>query len=103
MIINMSENNGSGGKRLLRLRNGRMVAGVCAGLAAYFKVDVNLVRLVFGVFTVFYGLGILVYLIAWTILPEEGEDNSILESFVNRFQPRGCRGAADLEKAVSFE
>ena len=81
----MSENNGSGGKRLLRLRNGRMVAGVCAGLAAYFKVDVNLVRLVFGVFTIFYGLGILVYLIAWTILPEEGEDNSILESFVNRF------------------
>ena len=85
MIINMSENHGSGGKRLLRLRNGRMVAGVCAGLAAYFKVDVNLVRLVFGVFTVFYGLGILVYLIAWTILPEEGDDNSILESFVNRF------------------
>jgi phage shock protein C len=85
MIVSMSENNGSGGKRLLRLRNGRMVAGVCAGLAAYFKVDVNLVRLVFGVFTVFYGLGILVYLIAWTILPEEGEDNSILESFVNRF------------------
>lgn len=85
MITNMSENNGSGGKRLLRLRNGRMVAGVCAGLAAYFKVDVNMVRLVFGVFTVFYGLGILVYLIAWTILPEEGEGNSILESFVNRF------------------
>ena len=81
----MTENNGSEGKRVLRLRDGRLVAGVCAGLAAYFKVDVNLVRLVFGVFTVFYGLGILVYLIAWTILPEDGEDNSILESFVNRF------------------
>ena len=81
----MSQNNGSGGKRLLRLRNGRMVAGVCAGLAAYFKVDVNLVRLGFGIFTVFYGLGALVYAIAWAILPEEGEDNSILESFVNRF------------------
>ena len=85
MISLMTENNGSEGKRLFRLRSGRMVAGVCAGLAAYFKVDVNLVRLVFGVFTVFYGLGILVYLIAWTILPEDGEDNSILESFVNRF------------------
>ena len=84
MITHMSENNGSEGKRLLRLRNGRMVAGVCAGLAAYFKVDVNLVRLGFGVFTVFYGLGILIYLIAWAILPEEGEDNSILESFVDR-------------------
>jgi phage shock protein C len=80
----MSENNGSGGKRLLRPRDGRMVAGVCTGLAAYFGVDVNLVRLGFGVLTVFYGLGILVYLIAWAILPEEGEDNSILESFVHR-------------------
>jgi phage shock protein PspC (stress-responsive transcriptional regulator) len=80
----MAENNGSEGKRLLRLRNGRMVAGVCAGLAAYFKVDVNLVRLAFGVFTVFYGLGIVAYLIAWAILPEEGADNSILESFVHR-------------------
>ena len=84
MITHMSENNGSEAKRLLRRKNGRMVAGVCAGLAAYFKVDVNLVRLGFGVFTVFYGLGILVYLIAWAILPEEGEDSSILESFVHR-------------------
>jgi phage shock protein C len=84
MITTMSENNGNRGKRLLRLRDGRMVAGVCAGLAAYFGVDVNLVRLAFGVFTVFYGLGILVYLIAWAILPEEGDGGSILESFVHR-------------------
>jgi phage shock protein C len=84
MIVAMSENNGSGGKRLLRPRDGRMVAGVCAGLAAYFGVDVNLVRLGFGVFTVFYGLGIVVYFIAWAILPEEGEDRSILETFVKR-------------------
>ena len=84
MISLMTESNGSEGKRLLRLRNGRMVAGVCAGLAAYFKVDVNLVRLGFGVFTVFYGLGILIHLIAWAILPEEDEDSSILESFLHR-------------------
>ena len=84
MIVGMSENNGSGGKRLLRLRDGRMAAGVCAGLAANFGVDVNLVRLGFGVLTVFYGLGILAYLIAWVVLPEDGADRSILESFVNR-------------------
>ena len=80
----MTENNGGGGRRLLRLRDGRMVAGVCAGLAAYFRIDVNLVRLAFGIFTVFYGLGVLIYLIAWVVLPGEGEDNSILESFVRR-------------------
>jgi len=81
----MSEDNGSsGGKRLLRIRQGRIVAGVCAGLGAYFGVDVNLVRLAFGVLTVFYGFGILLYLIAWLILPEEGEDGSIVESFVSK-------------------
>jgi phage shock protein C len=84
MISYMTENNGSEGKRLLRLREGRMAAGVCAGLAAYFKVDVNLIRLGFGVFTVFYGLGIVAYLIAWAVLPEEGAKDSILESFVHR-------------------
>jgi phage shock protein C len=84
MISHMTENHGSEGKRLLRLRDGRMVAGVCAGVAAYFKVDVSLVRVGFGVFTVFYGLGIIAYLIAWAILPEEGADESVLESFVHR-------------------
>lgn len=89
MITVMSENNGSsGGKRLLRLRRGRIVAGVCAGLGAYFGVDVNLVRLAFGVLTVFYGIGILLYLVAWLILPEEGEDGSIVESFVSKRSSR---------------
>jgi phage shock protein C len=86
MIDGMSENNSGGGRRLTRPKAGRMVAGVCAGLAAYFKVDINLVRLLFGVFTVFWGLGALVYLIAWAILPEEGEGTSIVESFVGKYR-----------------
>lgn len=84
----MSVNNGSGGKRLFRVREGRLVAGVTSGLAAYFGVDVNLVRLAFGIFTVFYGLGVLLYLVAWVIIPEEGEDDSILESFIGRHGPQ---------------
>lgn len=82
----MNGNNSNGSKRLLRVRQGRMVAGVCTGLAGYFRVDVNLVRLAFGVFTIFYGLGILLYLIAWVILPEEGEDHSILESLLGKYR-----------------
>jgi phage shock protein PspC (stress-responsive transcriptional regulator) len=80
----MSENNGRRGKRLLRPKDGRLVAGVCAGLAEYFGVDVGLVRVSFGIFTVFYGLGILIYLIAWAVLPEEGEDSSMFESLLRR-------------------
>ena len=84
IITDMDGNNGSGAKKLLRIRQGRMVAGVCTGLGKYFGVDVNLVRLAFGVLTIFYGLGILLYLIAWVILPEEDEDSSILESLINK-------------------
>jgi len=61
-----------------------MIAGVCTGIAAYFGWDANLVRLGFAVFTVFYGLGALLYVVAWAIIPEEGEDSSIAESFVNK-------------------
>jgi phage shock protein C len=86
MITTMSENNGHGAspaKKLARRRDGRMVAGVCAGLAAYFGIDVNLVRLGFAVFTIFWGLGALIYLIAWAVIPEEGE-KSIVENLVNK-------------------
>lgn len=84
MITHMNGNDSSKSKRLLRLKQGRMVAGVCAGLARYFGVDVNLVRLAFGVFSIFYGFGVLLYLVVWTILPEEGEDSSLLESFISK-------------------
>ena len=56
-------------KRLYRIRDGRVVAGVCAGLAAYFGVDPTLVRLAFALLTVFGGLGILLYLGAWVVIP----------------------------------
>lgn len=83
----MNENNGNGGKKLVRTRDGRLIAGVASGIAAYFRIDANLVRLGFAVFTVFYGLGALLYVIAWAILPEENEDKSIVEDFINRHRP----------------
>jgi phage shock protein PspC (stress-responsive transcriptional regulator) len=79
--------NGSGGKKLVRAHDGRLVAGVASGIAAYFGIDANLVRLGFAVFTVFYGLGALLYLIAWAILPEESEGKSIVEDFISRHRP----------------
>jgi phage shock protein C len=78
-------NEPSGGtKPLYRLRHGRLVAGVCAGLAAYFGIDATLVRLAFAVLTVFGGLGILLYLCAWVIIPDETDGTSIADNFVNK-------------------
>lgn len=55
---------------LQRPRSGRMFAGVAAGLARYFGVDVTIMRLVF-VLAVLSGLSPLVYVILWIVMPEE--------------------------------
>jgi len=80
-------NGGNGTKVLVRNRKGRMVAGVCAGAADYFGIDVTLVRVIVAVISVVTGgAGVLAYLVAWAIIPEEGEKNSIAENIVNKKQ-----------------
>ena len=62
-----------------------MVAGVCAGLGQFFGIDANIVRIVFAALTVFSaGAAALVYLIAWVVVPEEGEGGSIAENYFNK-------------------
>ena len=62
-----------------------MVAGVCAGIGEYVGIDANIVRLVFAVLTIFsVGLGALVYLVAWIVVPEEGVKQSIAENYLNK-------------------
>jgi len=58
-------------KRLYRSRTNRMVAGVCGGLGDYANVDPVLVRLFFVILAFANGLGILLYLVAMVIIPEE--------------------------------
>ena len=66
--------DGNETKVLVRPRNGRMVAGVCAGAAEYFGVDVTLVRVIVAAVAVITGgAGALAYLAAWVIIPGEGE------------------------------
>lgn len=62
-----------GSKRLYRSRTNRKLAGVCGGIGAYFEVDPVLIRLLWIVFTLAGGGGVVAYLIAWLIVPEEPE------------------------------
>ncbi|QBJ95806.1 PspC domain-containing protein [Rhodococcus sp. ABRD24] len=59
-------------RQLLRSRNQRMLAGVCGGVAEYFGIDVNLVRLgaVLGAI-VSLGTVALIYLAAWMLMPQD--------------------------------
>jgi signal transduction histidine kinase len=60
--------------RLRRVEEGRVVAGVCSGVARTLDVDVTLVRLVFALLALAGGSGIVLYLAAWRLVPDERSD-----------------------------
>jgi phage shock protein C len=59
-------------KRLTKSSIDRRVSGVAGGVAEYFNVDPTLVRLLFVLFTIMGGPGVLVYIILALVLPEDG-------------------------------
>jgi phage shock protein C len=84
-MVRMRDENGT--KVLVRSRNGRLVAGVCAGVAEYFGIDVTLVRVLAAVVAVITGgVGVLAYLAAWVIIPEQGEKASPAENIASTKQ-----------------
>ena len=66
------------GKRLLRSRNDRIVAGVAGGVAAMFNVDPLLVRIAFLALALFNGFGLIIYLVLWLLVPNE--DSSAIDA-----------------------
>ena len=60
---------GASPRRLFKSRDGAMVGGVCNGLAAYFGIDVTIVRILFALLAFTYGAGLLLYVLMMIILP----------------------------------
>ncbi|TCO68234.1 PspC domain-containing protein [Caldanaerobacter subterraneus] len=58
-------------KRLVRSRKNRMIGGVCVRIAEHLGTDPTVVRLIWAVTTLFWGTGIILYLLAWAVIPEE--------------------------------
>lgn len=70
---------GSPTKRLFRDTNNGMVAGVAAGLASYFGLDVLLVRIVFIITILAGGWGLLLYIALWILVPEAKSSSERLQ------------------------
>jgi phage shock protein PspC (stress-responsive transcriptional regulator) len=68
---------------LRRACDGRMIAGVAEGLAAYLDVDVTVVRLGIAALTLAGGVGLPLYAAAWLLVPEECSDESVAEQFIH--------------------
>ena len=58
-------------KKLRRSRTDRKIAGVCGGLADYFRIDPIWIRLLFILFFLLGGAAFLIYVVMWIIVPLE--------------------------------
>lgn len=58
-------------KRLYRSRKNRIIAGVCGCIGDYFDIDPVIIRIIWLFFVFSMGVGILVYILAWIIIPLE--------------------------------
>ena len=56
-------------KRLMRSSKDKILGGVCGGIAEHYGWDPTLVRLGWVVLSLAWGVGILLYIIAWLIMP----------------------------------
>jgi len=60
-------------KRLYKINEGKMIDGVCGGIAEYFNVDPTVIRLLWVLFSVCGGSGILAYIICAIVIPRKPE------------------------------
>lgn len=60
-------------KRLYKIEEGKMLDGVCGGIAEYFDVDPTLIRLAWVLFSACAGGGIIAYIIAAIIIPRKSD------------------------------
>ncbi len=58
-------------KKLYRSKENRMITGVCGGVAEYLEMDPTVIRLIWVILCAFAGSGVLAYIIASIIIPEE--------------------------------
>jgi len=65
-------------KQLYRSKNNRMLGGVCAGLGEHLDVDPTVIRLIWAVVTLLsFGTGIIIYILAWIIIPEDDTGGAV--------------------------
>jgi len=73
-------------KQLVRSTSDRILGGVCGGIANFTGANVTIVRIVTAALVVLWGSGLLLYILAWIIIPQEGTGKSGLDSIIASFR-----------------
>ncbi|WFN35851.1 PspC domain-containing protein [Methanomicrobium antiquum] len=63
--------------KFYRSKDDCVIAGVCGGLGKKLDIDPNILRILWVLFCLFYGTGLIIYILAWIFLPEEEESTII--------------------------
>ena len=86
--MSTSETQSASIKELHRSRDNRILAGVAGGLGRYFDISPTFFRIGFAILTLVGGAGILLYVAAWLVIPDEGESDSIVSEALRRHRDR---------------
>ena len=86
--MSTSETQSASIKELHRSRDERVLAGVAGGLGQYFDISPTFFRIGFAILTLVGGAGILLYVAAWLVIPDEGESDSIVSEALRRHRDR---------------
>jgi phage shock protein PspC (stress-responsive transcriptional regulator) len=86
--MSTSETQSASIKELHRSQDDRILAGVAGGLGRYFDLSPTFFRIGFAILTLVGGAGILLYVAAWLVIPDEGESDSIVSEALRRHRDR---------------
>lgn len=78
-------------RRLVRPRDDRYLGGVCSGLGRYFDLSPAIYRIAFVALAFAGGTGILVYIAAWAVIPDEDAEDSWASGFLRRHRDHPVR------------
>ncbi|MBA3689401.1 MAG: PspC domain-containing protein [Chloroflexi bacterium] len=84
MTSERSERTGAPPRSLRRRTSDRVLGGVAGGLGDYFNIDPLLIRIGFVGLMIFGGAGLVLYVVAWLLIPAEGQEASNIEGFFSR-------------------
>jgi len=92
-----------GPKRVFRSKQDRVISGVCGGIAEYFNIDPVWIRIIAVVLAIMEGVGIVLYVIAWIIIPEnpgQKQNRNRSQSHINQtfkdFEKRPAKNKASI-------
>jgi phage shock protein PspC (stress-responsive transcriptional regulator) len=75
-------------RQLRRSADDKMLAGVASGIARYLDIDVTLVRVIIAALALLNGAGLVLYLAAWLLIPEDGHDQPLAAAWIAGRQNR---------------